>query len=158
MPDMLVKLYTLPDYAAELEQLQKSGIDIRRGLVAEKHVVAGWVRKHYSETWVSEAEIAFAYQPPSCFLAIESDNLLGFACYDTSNKGFFGPTGVSETARGRGIGKMLLLVCLQAMAAQGYGYAIIGAVGPVAFYEKIVGATVIEDSDPGVYRGVLPSS
>ena len=37
----------------------------------------------------------------------------------------------------------------------GYGYAIIGDVGPSAFYEKSVGATVIPDSEPGVYRGML---
>jgi hypothetical protein len=39
----------------------------------------------------------------------------------------------------------------------GYGYAIIGGVGPVAFYQQAVGAQVIEDSTPGVYAGLLRS-
>ncbi|MEX0750197.1 MAG: hypothetical protein WD359_05250 [Dehalococcoidia bacterium] len=33
----------------------------------------------------------------------------------------------------------------------GYAYAIIGGVGPAEFYAKVCGATVIENSDPGVY-------
>jgi hypothetical protein len=48
-----------------------------------------------------------------------------------------------------------LLACLYAMREQGYGYAIIGGVGPAEFYTKTVGATLIEDSTPGVYRGQL---
>jgi hypothetical protein len=41
------------------------------------------------------------------------------------------------------------------MRYEGYGYAIIGAVGPIEFYQKVVGATVIEDSTPSVYGGML---
>ena len=81
--------------------------------------------------------------------------MLGFGCYDTTAKGFFGPTGVDEAARGKGIGAALLLVCLHALYADGYAYGIIGGAGPVEFYEKIVGAMVIPGSDPGVYRGML---
>ena len=44
-------------------------------------------------------------------------------------KAFFGPTGVDETYRGKGIGKALLLVCLHDMYAQGYAYGIIGDAG-----------------------------
>ena len=38
---------------------------------------------------------------------------------------------------------------------QGYGYAIIGGVGPAEFYAKTVGAIPIEGSEPGIYRGLL---
>ena len=41
------------------------------------------------------------------------------------------------------------------MHAHGYAYAIIGGVGPTEFYNKTVGATVIEESTPGVYRDWL---
>jgi hypothetical protein len=41
------------------------------------------------------------------------------------------------------------------MKSQGYGYAIIGGVGPAEFYAKTVGAIAIEGSEPGVYRGLL---
>ena len=68
---------------------------------------------------------------------------------------FFGPTGVDPNERKHGIGKALLFNCLEAMKQQGYGYAIIGGVGPAEFYTKAAGAIPIEGSEPGVYRGLL---
>jgi hypothetical protein len=41
------------------------------------------------------------------------------------------------------------------MRGQGYGYAIIGDVGPVDFYVRAVGATPIADSTPSNYAGLL---
>jgi len=41
------------------------------------------------------------------------------------------------------------------MAADGYAYAIIGGVGPVEYYKKIVHAIPIRGSTPGIYRGML---
>ena len=81
--------------------------------------------------------------------------MLGFACYDSTTKGFFGPTGVDESERGRGIGKMLLMYTLYLMRLDGYGYAAIGGAGPKDFYAKATGAVVIEGSEPGVYKGML---
>ena len=57
--------------------------------------------------------------------------------------------------RGQGIGKSLLIKCLEAMKQMGYGYAIIGGAGPIEFYEKAVQAEVIEGSIPGIYEGIL---
>ncbi len=68
---------------------------------------------------------------------------------------FFGPTRVLDSERGKGIGKALLLRSLRAMRDEGYVYAIIGGVGPAEFYEKCVGATLIEGSTPGIYRDLL---
>lgn len=162
MPDMLVRLYALPPLAPFMEKQAQQHIVIRRSIAPEKHHVIAWIRRHFGENWVSEAEVAYAHTPPSIFiahLAIPTDQrLIGFGCYDTTRKGFFGPTGVSEAARGRGTGAALLLACLHDMWAQGYGYAIIGAAGPVEFYQRTCGATVIEGSIPGVYTGMLSTS
>jgi GNAT superfamily N-acetyltransferase len=155
MPDMLVKLYALPDVAPLVESQRALGVDIRRAIPPEKHLVVNWVRTIFSEGWASECEVSFSHHPVSCFIATQNESLIGFACYDATCKGFFGPEGVSEDARGRGIGKVLLLKCLHAMAEVGYGYAIIGWAGPVEFYAKAVGAVVIEGSSPGIYRGML---
>ena len=54
-----------------------------------------------------------------------------------------------------GIGTALLLACLEDMKHAGYGYAIIGGVGPAEYYAKAVGAVPIEGSDVGIYRGLL---
>jgi GNAT superfamily N-acetyltransferase len=95
-------------------------------------------------------------QPPTCFIAIQNDELIGFACHDATAKGFFGPTGVDTAARGKGVGHALLLTTLLDMYAHGYAYGVIGGAGPMEFYRRSVGAIPIEGSDPGIYRGMLP--
>ena len=157
--DMLVKLYDLPDSRPAFAKLENAGIDLRRALPPEKHKVLAWVRKNFSEGWVSEADVAFSRQPVSCFLAIDRGKdrgkILGFACHDATCPNFFGPTGVDTGARDKGIGAALLFACLEAMKQAGYGYAIIGGVGPAEFYAKTVGAIPIAGSEPGIYRGML---
>ncbi|MEM7345972.1 MAG: GNAT family N-acetyltransferase [Chloroflexota bacterium] len=155
MPDMLVKLYDLPPLEPLVTQQKNHGVDIRRALAVEKHQILDWVTTHFDKNWASECDIAFTRQPIACYIAVDQGELVGFACHDAAYKNFFGPTGVSEKDRGRGIGRVLLLACLHAMAAQGYGYAIIGWVGPAEFYRNAVGATIIEGSEPGVYQGLL---
>ncbi|MCO6449556.1 MAG: GNAT family N-acetyltransferase [Caldilineales bacterium] len=151
MTDMLVKLYELPPLEPELAQMHRDGIDVRRVVPTEKRVVLDWVAQHFDKQWASECDVAFARQPASCFIAVEHGRILGFACYDATAPNFFGPTGVDETQRGRGIGRALLLACLHAMKSQGYAYGIIGGVGPIEFYQRAVGAIVIEGSTPGIY-------
>ena len=129
MPDMLVKLYDLPGVASLLSELEAAGVNIRRALPPEKHVVVDWVRQRFGAAWASECEVAFSSKPSLCFVAIENAKLIGFACHDVTCKNFFGPMGVSEAARGKKVGKALLLVCLYAMREQGYAYAIVGAAG-----------------------------
>ena len=155
MQDMLVRLYDLPDHSGIIRSLRKDGITIRRALAAEKSIVIDWVTQHFGTGWASETEVSFSYQPLACFIATENAKIVGFGCYDSAYRNFFGPTGVEESLRGKGIGKALLLECLIAMKAQGYAYGIIGGVGPARFYEKAVGAVLIEGSNPGIYEGIM---
>src|SRR4026207_709606 len=127
---MLVRLYDIPEPSARVTGLHQTGIDLRRASAPEKHVVVSWVRQQFGEGWASECEVSFARLPISCFRAQRGQDVLGFACYDATAKAFFGPTGVLESERNKGIGTALLLIALQAMAAEGYAYAIIGGVGP----------------------------
>ncbi len=156
MPDMLVKLYDLPPLGPALHRQQERGINIRRGLPPEKALTLAWIRERFSEYWVSEADVAFSRQPPTIMLAQRGEQLLGFACYDSTHKNFFGPTGVEEAERGLGIGTALLLAALHDMHSAGYMYGIIGWAGPTSYYEKVVGAAIIPESEPpGSYRGML---
>lgn len=155
MTDMLVKLYDLPPLTPAVDQCAAVGVDIRRALAVEKSLVLRWIGEHFSQNWVNECDCTFARQPISCFLAVENGSMIGFACYDTGYRGIFGPTGVSEQARGKGAGKALLLACLHDMVAQSYAYAVIGWTGPQEFYTKVCGAAPIEGSRPGMYRGML---
>lgn len=157
MPDMLVKLYELPPLEPVLAELRARNIEIRRALAPEKHLISQWVRDNFSLHWASECEVAFARAPIGCFIAVQEGRCIGFACRDATCRGFFGPEGVGDECRGAGVGKGLLLACLHDMWDQGYAYAVIGGAGPVEFYSRSVGATVIEGSSPGIYRGMLKS-
>ncbi len=85
-------------------------------------------------------------------MAIKEEAFIGFACYDATALGFFGPIGVDPSQRGNGTGKALLLACLLDMKLKGYGYAVVGAVKDTDFFNKTVGAVEIRDSMPGFYR------
>ena len=155
MADMLVKLYMLPELAPVVAQLRVQGVEIRRALVPEQHIVVDWVRQHWGAAWASECGAALMRQPVSCFVALEATQLIGFSCHDATYKNFFGPFGVGPAQQRRGIGEALLLTTLHDMAAQGYAYAIIGGAGPGEFFTRVAGAIPIADSTPGIYRGML---
>lgn len=154
MGDLLVRLYDLPVFEAEA-RVAASGVVVRPAMPPEAHVVLAWAREHFSEIWASEVTHGLAQMPVTRLIAVRGDQMLGFACYDTTAKGFFGPTGVSEAARGQGIGEVLLITTFRAMRAAGYGYGVIGSPGPVAFYQKRLDAMPIPGSSPGVYGGML---
>lgn len=154
MTDLLVKLYALPEVF--LGDSQGKDYRIIRAMTPDKEEVIGWVREHSGKNAVGECEKAFANSPVSIYIAERYGEILGYACYDATALGFFGPTRVDDSFQGRGIGRELLLACLKDMRKKGYGYAIIGGAGPVEFYEKTVRATVIEGSDPGIYKDFLP--
>ena len=155
MPDMLVRLYDLPDSRPQLEALLDEGITVRLALAPERHLVIEFVRQHFQSSWISETEVTFGKTPVTCLIACQQNQILGFACYDAIKNNFFGPTGVDPAWRGKGIGAALLLATLECQREQGYGYAIIGGAGPTEFYQKTVDAQIIEGSEPGVYRGML---
>lgn len=157
MPDLLVPLYKLPALPqAKIDDLRETeGITFRRAHPFDLSKVRRFIEKHFSETWADEAEAAFARLPITCYIAIHDKKIIGFACIESTAKAFFGPTGVDEAYRGKGVGAVLLLQSLHALRDRGYGYGIIGAAGPVEFYVKAVGAIPIADSWPGVYTDLL---
>lgn len=155
MTDLLVKLYELKNEWTFLSEQEKLGIIVRKPIGPEKNVVVDWVKEKFGDAWAGETDMALSNRPISCFVAINKQTPIGFACYDATALGFFGPTGVDEHCRCRGTGRALLLACLLDMKLKGYGYAIIGSVGPVQYYRKIAGAVEIPDSTPGLWATML---
>src|ERR1041385_2912906 len=152
MPDLLVNLLKLPP----LEPAE--GFIVRRAQPFELSPVRRFVSENFSPNWADEMSVGFARQPISVFIATIDRQLAGFAAYECTRRGFFGPTGVLQSAQGRGIGKELLLASLSALRELGYVYAVIGAAGPVRFYQKTVGAIIIPDSEPGIYTDALKTT
>ena len=148
MPDLLVNLLKLPAREESQEFV------VRRAQPFELSRVRDFVATNFSTSWADEISVGFARQPLSVYVAIQRE-LVGFSAYECTRRGFFGPMGVIESAQHKGIGKALLLASLWALREMGYVYGIIGAAGPVDFYQKTVGAIVIPDSEPGIYFGLL---
>lgn len=159
MIDMLVRLYALPPLQPSLANLAARQIMIRRPRAYEKDMVVGWVERQFSRGWASECDVCFSKMPISAHIATHEGDIVGFSCHETTYKNFFGPVGVLESFRNKGLGRCLLLASLHAMRDMGYAYAIIG--GPtiaVSFYSQAVGATMIDGSMPGIYVDRLKGS
>ncbi len=155
MPDMLVDLLKLPAFEPIVRQLDGDEIIIRRAQPFEITRVRAFIEREFSVAWADEVSVGFASKPVSVFIAVAKKEIVGFAAYECTRRGFFGPTGVVKTMQRCGLGKALLLACLWGLREMGYVYGIIGGVGPVEFYQKTVGAIVIQDSDPGIYADLL---
>lgn len=155
MSDMLVKLYDLTDLASHMQRMAEQGITIRRSLPMEIEPVRAWVQKHFNVMWMGEATVSMCKQPSGLWLAQDGEKIVGFACMEAVAPAYFGPTGVKESYRKRGIGGALLVRSLHGLREQGHAYAFIGAAGPTDYYEKVVGAIPIPGSKPGIYAGAI---
>ena len=151
MPDMLVRLYDLPDASTGYQRVQEVGVLIRRADPWDRERYHRFVEDTFAALWAEEADLAYRNSPITAFLAEREGQIVGFAAYECTRRGFFGPTGVLQSERNRGIGTALLFRCLESMREMGYAYAVIGGVGPAEYYEKVCGAFVIPGSEVGVY-------
>ncbi len=152
MPDMLARLYDLPDSSSYRQGATSGGFVVRRAEPWDRGRLRQFVSDQFGELWAVEADRAFIHSPITGYVAQQAGDICGFAVYECTRRGFFGPTGVREDLRGKGLGAALLLCCLESMREIGYAYAVIGGVGPASFYEKVCGAFVIPGSEIGVYR------
>ena len=151
MPDLLVNLLNLLPFESDVQ----ADVIVRRAQPFELTPVRTFIERNFSLSWADEASVGFANKPVSVFIATLDGQVVGFAAYECTRRAFFGPMGVLDEVKGRGIGRSLLLACMEGLKELGYVYGIIGAAGPVEFYQKTVCAVVIENSEPGIYRDFL---
>lgn len=154
--DYLTNLYNI-DYQSKLQQLQQVGIRILRPLSPNKGKVLDFVKTNFSQQWADEVSTAFCTSPAHCFVAVKGNKIVGFAGYNCTAKGYFGPLGVVRSVRSKGIGSELLYQCLMSMKSQGYGYAIIGSVNDkaVTLYQRVCNAQPIAGSDKSLYDDLI---
>jgi predicted N-acetyltransferase YhbS len=153
--DMLVNLLKIEDLAPLIEKMRREGIIIRRANPWEISLVREFAVKEFSVGWADEISVGYTRQPISVFIAIREEKVVGFAAYECTRRNYFGPTGVADTERGKGIGKVLLLAALHGLREMGYAYAIIGSAESPEYYAKTAGAVEIENSQPGVYTDLI---
>ena len=148
---MLVRLYDLPDPSPLYRRAKETGVAVRRADPWDRARYRRFVEETFGELWAVEADLAYRQSPITAYVAERDGRIVGFAAYECTRRGFFGPTGVQPDQRGRSIGGALLFRCLESMRELGYAYAVIGGVGPREYYEKLCDAFVIPGSDVGVY-------
>ncbi|MEO8215541.1 MAG: GNAT family N-acetyltransferase [Acidobacteriota bacterium] len=120
-----------------------TGSRIRRPNIGERVRVANYIREEFGRSWCFEADFAFEHPLPSMFIAEEGSEIVGFSAHLANNAGlpWYGPTGVSSAARGRGFGRGLLLASLRDMKVRGFGEAIIAWAAALDFYKRACGAS-----------------
>ncbi|HYI11133.1 MAG TPA: GNAT family N-acetyltransferase [Thermoanaerobaculia bacterium] len=116
--------------------------DVRRPAHEDRERVLAFVEREFGRIWRFEAAKAFEREIPPAFVSEENGELTGFAVHDVNNRGlgWFGPTGVTKSMRGRGIGCRLLLASLADLRRLGYPRAIIPWTDALEFYRKCCGA------------------
>jgi len=156
MADLIVNLYE-KDYLKDTNvSLKNDEIKIKRILSPNADSLVQFVSTHFSSGWASEVKAGIYKPHPTCFIATHNGEIVGFACYDATAKGYFGPTGVNPDYRGNNIGQVLLLTTLEAMKEAGYGYAVIGGVNEKVqgFYARYVNFQKFEVK-PDLYNRLI---
>jgi GNAT superfamily N-acetyltransferase len=123
--------------------LAAQGIAVRRMNHEYEPVLRPWIHRSWGHSWATEACNGLKNDPVTTYVALKGANIVGFATYDVMVlAGSFGPTGVEESVRGLGLGKVLLFKCLGDMKARGDRRCEIIWVGPIAYYAHTVGARI----------------
>jgi ribosomal protein S18 acetylase RimI-like enzyme len=105
-----------------------------------------FVKHHFPKnTWAEEVKCSFKLLPPTTFVAKNENNeIVGWATHSQFFPGSFGPTGVDESLRGKGIGTELFLWCLWDIKQEGLDKCEIMWVegDTIKFYSKSIGAYI----------------
>ena len=157
MPDIICPLHDVPEARPLLERLHAEGITVRRARAWERTAVSEFILAQFGQGWLDEALMAFAHHPVTIFVARDAEQIVGFAAYEVTGRAYFGPTGVLEAMRGRGIGKALLLASLEGLRELGYTYGFIGSPGPIEFYLKATPGLLLPADWSSVYTGAVGS-
>jgi predicted N-acetyltransferase YhbS len=130
-----------PEVPGQISALAAEGIEIRRARRGDEAPIHEFIGNHWPG-WHDEVDGAYLNAPVSLHIALAEGRTVGFAGYQGNNRSlnWFGPMGTEPQLRGKGIGGILLRLCLLDLARQGWRTAIIPWVGPTRFYARYCGA------------------
>ncbi|MEW6356607.1 MAG: GNAT family N-acetyltransferase [Planctomycetota bacterium] len=125
----------LPDYTQLIAQRAAEGITFHRPAMAEKREVQEWILRAFGEGWRYETGLAFREEKVTVWIARAGGKVCGFAASNATGRDYFGPTGVADDQRGKGLGRVLLVKCLEDMQADGRPIAWIPTgLGRISYY------------------------
>ncbi len=132
------------DVSPLLEPLKNDDITIYRATENDKKELFEFISAEWA-LWQYELEMAYRSYPISIHIARFNGKIKAFSAYDGNNKGtgWFGPMGTHPDLRGKGIGTILLFLCLEDIKKQGLISATIPWVAPISFYSHYTGAKIV---------------
>ncbi|MBY8979781.1 MAG: GNAT family N-acetyltransferase [Candidatus Lokiarchaeota archaeon] len=126
--------------------LKKEGYKYERVQPEDFDKIYDFVKQQFpNNTWAAEVKFSLHFNPPTTFIAKNAhNNIVGWATHSQFFPGSFGPTGVKESLRGKGIGTILFLWCLWDIKQKGLEKSeIMWVVGDtIKFYSKVIGAYI----------------
>jgi len=126
--------------------LTKEGYKYERVQPEDFDKLYDFVKQHFpNNTWAVEVKFSFTFNPPTTYIAKDANNnIVGWATHSQFFPGSFGPTGVKESLRGKGIGAILFLWCLWDIKQKGLHTSEIMWVegNTIKFYSKVSGAYI----------------
>ncbi len=131
------------DASEDIENLKSENIEIARAKSSDKDELLQFIAKEWI-LWTNELNMAMRSDPPALYIARQAGIIMAFSAYDGNNigTGWFGPMGTDTSLRGKGVGSILLKLCLADIKAQGQKKSIIPWVAPVGFYSHYANAKI----------------
>jgi hypothetical protein len=77
MPDMLVRLYDLPEASGWYDRADAAGYRIRRAEAWERARFLQFIHENFGPLWSTEAEQAFSHSPVTAFVAEKGREIAG---------------------------------------------------------------------------------
>jgi len=122
--------YTIPDYIGELEEkLEREGIKICHLKTRYIYPFLKFLKENFSADWYRHAleMLQRGCDKDQILIAVKGNEVVGYCQYFHSDEydwhrpgAHFGPFGVREDMRGKGIGSVLLAKCLYEMRTRGF--------------------------------------
>jgi GNAT superfamily N-acetyltransferase len=137
-------VYRVPDSIKEPPGTL-GGYYITRAKQEDMGATINFIKQHHAGFWPVETGLAFKNDPATVFIAKDQAGIVvGFAAHSITFPGSFGPTGVLESLRGKGLGGALLKWCAYDMKQANIVEMIIRWVegDTMKFYSKSIGARV----------------
>lgn len=131
------------DTEEQIKTLSKNNIEVTRATNEDKIELFNFISDEWA-LWQNELEMAYKSQPIAIHIAKLNGKIKAFSAYDGNNigTGWFGPMGTHTDLRGKGIGKVLLYLCLSDIKKQGLKQSTIPWVAPISFYSNLANAKI----------------
>lgn len=135
-----LQAFRVPGRVSRLEEeIRSGGVNLRLAEPGEKGRVEDFVRAKSGFNWSYEAARAVGPRGSGVWLAEEGGEIIAFSVFGSLEHHWFGPIGVDEARRKRGLGTVLLFKTLNTMVDLGIPRAIVPWTGHLFFYSQVPG-------------------